>query len=500
MKSNMVVSLRNVSILDRAARLVVCVAGVAALGYTAFYIFHASSIVAALAFISTVQLIAAHWGLFESAVASIVATLCLDYFFLPPIHSLAIADPANWVALIAFLFTAITASQLSARVRHRARKAWDRQMEVERLYKLSRSLMLIDGRGGLGAQIARTLKEEGGFVEVAFCDAADGEIAFSGVDDNFIEKQVLRDVALGEASWFVWRRKSLLPPNEIVVAPVSVGGRIVGSLGAIGPPISEAALQAMANLVALAVLLASERAKEGHMEAVRHSERLKGVLLDALAHEFVTPLTSIKGAITTIRSEFPHHPDEDDLLAIAEEEVEKLNNIVNDSVDIARIEPRRTRIRRRTLPVSDLIQSSLSRMKNALDGRPVEVELPDDVSQLSADPELASLALRQLIGNAVKYSPPASTIGISVAESDSMITVKVVDEGPGIPASELNAIFERFYRGSRARESLPGMGLGLSIARDIANAHGGSLKAENRPSGGAQFVLILPTAGSVNSI
>ena len=500
MKSTTLILLRQVSLWERALRLLACVLGVAAIGGAAFYVFHVNAIVCALALVLAV-LMAAHWGLFEAVVTSILAALCLDYFFLPPIRSLAIADPENWVALMAFFVTAITASRLSTGIRQRARKAWDRQMEVERLFRLSRSLMLIDGQEGFGLQIARTLAEECGFLKVAYCDGLDGQISFVGVDDSFVQRQTLQDVARGEASWFVWREASLLPPNEVVVAPVSLGGRVLGSLAAVGPPISEAALQAMANLVAIAVERARERAAEGRREAIRQGDRLKGVLLDALAHEFATPLTSIKGAITTIRSQYHHADDEDDLLAVAEEEVEKLNGIVNDSVDMGRIESGRTRVRRKTLPVSDWIQSSLDRMKNALDGRAVTVQLPDDVSPLSADPELASLALRQLLGNAVKYSPPGSKIGILVEESDSTVTVRVLDEGPGIPPNELNAIFERFYRGSRACESISGMGMGLSIARDIANAHGGSLKAENRTGGGAQFSLTLPAlVRSVRSV
>ncbi len=360
--------------------------------------------------------------------------------------------------------------------------------------------MLIDSGGELGTQIARTIKEQFGFSLVAYCDGIDGRIDSYGVEDGFIEEQSLRDIALGEASWFVWRKKSVGIPNETVVAPVSLGGRVFGSLGAVGPPISEPALQAMANLVAITVERARKRLTEGRMEAARQSERLKSVLLDALAHEFVTPLTSIKGAITTIRSEFPHPPDEDDLLAVAEEETDKLNGIISETVDMARIESGRTRIRQRRLPVSDLVQSSLARMASLLDGRSVDVEMPEHILPVSADPELASLALRQLIGNAVKYSPPASRIAISAHESGRMITLAVLDEGPGIPANELEAIFERFYRGSRAHDSIPGTGMGLSIARDIAIAHGGSLKAENRPGGGAQSSLVLPVAHDLDRV
>jgi two-component system, OmpR family, sensor histidine kinase KdpD len=496
-KSEHRVSIR--SIVNRAAKLSTCTAIVLASTYGGYYIFHISALVMNLTFVLIVLVIAARWGLVESIATSIVAMLSLSYFFFPPILSFRVADPQNWVALFAFMVIAITASRLSTGLQQKAQDAQDRQVELDRLYQLGRSLMLIDGHVDLSTKIARTLKEQFGFSLVAYCDGIDGRIDSFGVDDDSIEKQMLRDVALGEASWFVWRRKSLRRSNETVVAPVIFGGRVLGSLGAVGPPISEAALQATANLVAITIERVRKQAAEGRIEAVRQSEHLKSVLLDALAHELVTPLTSIKGAITTIRSEFPHPPDEGDLLAVAEEEADKLDSIVNEYVDMARVELGRTRIRRRTIEVSDLIQSGLSGLKSVLDGRFVEVRIPEHISSLNVDPELASLAFRQLVGNAAKYSPPTSRIEVSATESDAAIILRILDDGPGIPASELNAIFQRFYRGRRDRESIPGMGMGLSIARDIATAHGGSLNAENVPGHGAQFSLTLPAAISVRT-
>jgi two-component system sensor histidine kinase KdpD len=228
------------------------------------------------------------------------------------------------------------------------------------------------------------------------------------------------------------------------------------------------------------------------MEAARQNERLRSVLLDALAHDFMTPLTSIKGAITTVRSEYGHEPEEDDLLAVVEEEADKLGGMIDETVDMARIEPGKPRIRRCQLPIAELVRSSLDRMKSPLDGRPLEIQIPEGIPAVNADPDLMGLALRQLLGNAVKYSPPGSTIAISADTTDAIVTVRVCDQGPGIPQNELESIFDRFYRGSRARDLVPGTGMGLSVARDIINAHQGRLWAENRREGGAKFSFTLP--------
>jgi two-component system sensor histidine kinase KdpD len=228
------------------------------------------------------------------------------------------------------------------------------------------------------------------------------------------------------------------------------------------------------------------------MEAARQNERLRSVLLDALAHDFMTPLTSIKGAITTVRSEYEHEPEEDDLLAVVEEETDKLGGMIDETVDMARIEPGKPRIQRCQLPVPDLIHSSIDRMRSPLDGRPLEIQIPQGIPAVNADPDLLGLALRQLVGNAVKYSPPGSTIAISASATEDTVIVRVCDQGPGIPQNELESIFDRFYRGSRARDLIPGTGMGLSVARDIINAHQGRLWAENRREGGAKFSFTLP--------
>jgi two-component system sensor histidine kinase KdpD len=272
-----------------------------------------------------------------------------------------------------------------------------------------------------------------------------------------------------------------------------LGGKILGSIGAIGPAVSEPALQAIANMAGTAVERARQQDAASRLEAARQNERLRSILLDALAHDFTTPLTSIKGAITAVRSAYQHEAEEDDLLEVVEEESDKLTGMIDETVAMARIEPGRARIQRRQLCIINLIRPSVDRLKSLLDGRPLDIQVDESISPVSADPDMIGLALRQLIGNAVKYSPPGSTIAISAIQTDDIVTVRVRDQGPGIPHNELESIFERFYRGSRTQDSVAGTGMGLSVARDIINAHQGRLWVENRPEGGAQFSFSLPT-------
>jgi two-component system sensor histidine kinase KdpD len=461
----------------RILRVLSCLAFVMAITWVAFYVLHVNALVVGFTYILAVLVVAARWGLAESFAISVAAMLCLNYYFLPPILSLTIADPQNWVALFAFVVTALTASKLSSNAERRAAEARARGIEMERLYQLSLSLMLVDTTRDLGPQIAACVREQFRFAAVAFCDGKTGNIHTSGVDDERLEQGMVRSVAVGDAAWFVSRKKSTPVGAEIIVVPVALGGRILGSLGAVGAATSEAAAQAIANLVAVSIEHARQHIALGRMEAARRNEQLR---------------TSIKSAITVARSEYRHEPEEDDFLAVVEEEADRLGEMVTEITDMARIEPGHPRLRRRQVNVPDLIDISLRRMKTLLDGRPLNVEVEDGIAAVHADPDMVGLALRQLLGNAIKYSPPETTVAISASQTDDVVTIRVRDYGPGIPPDELDAIFERFYRGKQTQDSIPGTGMGLSIARDIVIAHHGVLRVEDMREGGAKFSLTLP--------
>lgn len=306
---------------------------------------------------------------------------------------------------------------------------------------------------------------------------------------------LLRDIASHEGCQFIWQKMST-EGDQSLTAAVTWGGKLLGSLGAVGPAISEPAWQAVANLAAITVERVRSQAVASRIEAARQGEFLKNLLLDALAHDFATPLTSIKGAITTVRSEYSHEVDEEDLLAVVEEETDRLNGMVEETVDMARIQSGRLQVRRHQLEVSDLVHASLDRMSSLLDGRPIQIDLQPDMPPVHIDAELVGLALRQLISNAVKYSPPRSRIEISGQASPGMVTIAVRDEGPGVPHTEMEAIFERYYRGTTTHSSISGTGMGLSIARDIISAHGGRIWAHNRLEKGAEFAFTLAIARS----
>ena len=476
----------------RILRAMACLAMVAGITWLAFSVLHVNALIVGFAYVLVVLVVAARWGLVESLVASVTAVLCLNYFFLPPVLSFTIADPQNWVALFVFMVTAITASRLSASVRKGAAEAQARRIEVERLYQLSLSLMLLDTAKSLAPQITSNVRRQFECQAVAFFDELTGEIHLSGGEGQGLELEVLRSIARGESVQLAQRMNDSAAKTETIAVPVALGDKVVGSLGLVAPPLSMPAVQAIANLVAVAIENARQQIAFGRIEVARQNERLRSVLLDALAHDFLTPLTSIKSAITTVRSEYNHGAEEDDFLEVVEEEADKLGEMISETTDMARIEPGNPRIRLSRLSVQDLLRPSLDRMKNLLEGRPLQIQIRKNIPDVLADPDMMGLALRQLLSNAVKYSPPETAISISATQADDKVTIRVRDRGAGISADEQEAIFERFYRGKRTQESIAGTGIGLSIARDIVSAHQGKIWVENSPEGGAEFAFTLP--------
>ncbi|RPI15724.1 MAG: sensor histidine kinase, partial [Acidobacteriales bacterium] len=233
----------------------------------------------------------------------------------------------------------------------------------------------------------------------------------------------------------------------------------------------------------------------GKAEAARQSEEMKSAMLDALAHEFKTPLTAIKAAVSSLLSDNSASPAHKELLQVAEEEADRLTWLVNESVQVARIEAGRMELRKQPQAIAPLIHEVLGRMTGALESRIVEVRTSNDLPPVPADRELLLIVLRQLLDNAAKYSPPGSPIVVGASEEKGAVVVTVTDRGPGIPQADLNRVFEKFYRGPHARQSVPGTGMGLAIAREIVRGHGGELKVVSCSGQGSEFSFALPLTG-----
>jgi len=259
-----------------------------------------------------------------------------------------------------------------------------------------------------------------------------------------------------------------------------------------GGAISDAALHAIVNLAAIAIERAHAEDLAARMEAARQSETMKSMLLDALAHEFKTPLTSIKAAATSLLDEGPEAQCE--LAAVIGEETERLNSLVNETIRMARIEAGELKLQERPEQFRQIVDSAFEKLKILLEDREIRIDIPESLPAVLADAELVELTVRQLITNALKYSHPESPITVVAQTDGARMKIAVRDSGPGIPDKERSRIFEKYYRGTNGSERIPGSGLGLSIARDILRAHGGEIWVESTPAGGCEFCFTLPLA------
>jgi two-component system sensor histidine kinase KdpD len=440
-----------------------------------------------MTFLLAILGIATGWGLFEAVVAAIASVASFNFFFLPPRFTFYLTDPQNWVALLAFLVTAVVASRLSTGVKQRALEAMRRRDEMERLYELGRALMLIDEHSPTASQIAQRIAQVFDAVGVAVFDRSTDQIYRTGTIE-WISDSKLRDVAVQATAFHA-------AESNVAVLPLSLGRAPVGSLAIYGGSFSDTALHAIANLAAIVMERALAEAAATRMEAARQHEAMKSMLLDALAHEFKTPLTSIKAAASSLLDEA--FSTQKELVTVIEEEADRLDLLVSETIRMARIEAGDLKLDRQPQAVEDLIVSALRKLRSLLQDRDVQIEAEPNLPQVSADSELIGLTLRQLLTNALKYAAPESTIIIRARNADSLVKISVKDFGPGIDNRHQRRIFEKYYRVQDQTDRIPGTGMGLSIARDIVEAHGGNIWVESAPGQGSEFFFTLPVAGKM---
>ncbi|MBS1831620.1 MAG: hypothetical protein JST65_02850 [Acidobacteria bacterium] len=266
--------------------------------------------------------------------------------------------------------------------------------------------------------------------------------------------------------------------QDLDIWPISLGGSPMGALAAVGNRASDGAVQSMLNLVAIALERVRTEEAATRAEASRQSEEFKSTLLDAIAHEFKTPLTSIKAAATGLRMIDPTAKlEHEELTSIIEEEADRLSQLVTEAVKMAEVDAGKVRLRRGDVTAGALLDAA----KTVFDGRGadrIQAFGKHWDTRLVADKDLLNLAIRQVLDNALKYSTAATAVVCECGVEGGFLTIRISDEGPGIPERDQERIFDKFYRRANTRDSVSGTGLGLHIAREIARIHDGDLFLE----------------------
>ena len=453
----------------------------------------------ALALLLIVLGIATFGRLWIATVTAVTATLAFNFFFLPPLGTLTIADAQNWIALFAFLVVAVIASNLSAAVQARAREAIARRNEVTRLFDLTRDVLLTTETTGAIEALARHVARRFELSRVAICLPGDqGWRVYQGASEDLtIDSQTL-DMALAKARGVVEfdaRQRAygghvrVGPNQDISIVPLRHGTKAIGLLAASSSTIDIGALDALAGVVAIAIERAQFLAERDAAELVRQKADLASALLASLSHDLRTPLTAIRVAVENLREELPPEERREQSRA-AISELSRLTRLVQDILDMARIDAAAIRVDRDWVTAEEVVDAAMAYVRPTLEGRPLRVNAAGDL-EVEIDPRLASGALSHILENAAQYSPAGREIAVDARVDHDGLHISVTDQGPGLDAGELEHLFERFYRGQSARQTTFGTGMGLSITRGLLAAAGGRVWAENVPGGGAKFSLVI---------
>ena len=447
---------------------------------------HANPTTVALSLLLLILLMATEWGLRYAVVFSLVATVCYNFFFLPPVNTFTIADPQNWLALFAFLVTAIIASRLSQRARNEADDARARERELEVLFQLSRELLQTDSISTLLSSTPFAVVSVTG-ARLGILYLLDGDRIYrAGLDEvSEVEIPHLRQLAT--------TLTAVTCVGDEIEIPLHSGVRPRGLLVLRGASLSVKTSEAIGGLVSLAMDRAQALENVARGEAAKESERLRTLMIDSVTHELRTPLTSIKGAATTLLAGGVNAENSQELIAIIDEESDRLNRLVAEAVEMAQLDTQKVRMHFAPVNVQELVERARHACVVADEDHPVKVEIPATLV-VRADAEFLQKVVCNLLENAAKYSKPHSPITISAVTAGESVAVSVADRGIGIDPTEQALVFERFYRARSQSETTVGTGMGLAISRSIVEAHGGEINVTSQPGHGSVFTFSIPAA------
>ncbi len=457
-----------------------------------------------LVFLAAVLWSATRYGLYTSLFASILSALSYNFFFTAPLYSFSIADPSQVLALIFFCIAAVLTSTLTARERLSMLTAREQAKTTAEMFVFSRKLAGIRKLDTLMAatatQVANMLKVDAvmlvpqpGSAELKQMASAPSASAIDSAD-------------MAAAAW-CWdknqptgRGTDTLPGARRLFMPLRTGQGKVAIIGVsrdapnfLLTPQERRLLDALADLAAVATERIRLAKDVDQARMMAETEKLRSALLTSISHDLRTPLASIIGSISSLRSYGTLYDEDtrDELLATAQDEAERLNRYVANLLDMTQLDAGALEPKRQPCDISDLVGAALRRTQKQLATHTVKLSIPATFPLLNLDDVLMEQVLVNLLDNAAKYTLPASEIEVTASRHKFTIVIAVRDNGPGIPDVDLQRVFDKFYRvRGPADHGRSGTGLGLAICRGFIEAMGGRIHARNRTDGsGAEFII-----------
>jgi two-component system sensor histidine kinase KdpD len=463
--------------------------------------------IVALTYLLIVLLAATLSKLWIAIASSVLAILALNYFFMPPVGTLTIADPENWVALFVLLVVSVIASQLSSSARARAQEAVARRDELSRLFDLSRDILLTTESETAHTALARSIARRFQLDYVAICLPGPERWALheAGIRSVTLPGAEL-DAALAAARGVIefdarertyGGRRDLVSPEgtRVGLVPLRLGGRAIGLLASAGRPVEAGTLDALAGIVAIAVERTQFLEERKAAEIARHSGELKSALFASLGHDLRTPLTAIRVAASNLQAGWPSDEERRAQSEIVLTEVERLSRLFQNILDMARIETHAVTAGREWVTPAEIVEVAIAQVRQTIRAHRIRIEA-DHATAVQVDPRITSAALAHLLENAAQYSPAGTTVAVEASADQTGLTIAVRDEGPGIADADLPHLFESFYRGREARLHSIGTGMGLAITRGMLAAEDGG----SGPRTGRRAQFTIAVAGATRPV
>jgi two-component system, OmpR family, sensor histidine kinase KdpD len=463
----------------------------------------------AMLFLLAVMVSAAWDGARPAILASVLAIALFDFVFVPPYYTFAVADASYVVTFAVMLVVALSISRLAARIRGQADAAREREQHTAALYALSRRLADARNASDLAEAVSGQVHETfGAPATVLLPDDAGGFAALAG------GPAAPGAAAQGVARWVLEHGQpagigtDTLPGADALYLPITSSGHALGVLRVecrdarwARDPIERQLLEAIADQAGIAFERAALAARSEQEQMATQAERLRTSLLSSLSHDLRTPLAGIEGAASALKDGAEGlSPEARAVLAqTILEEARRMMRLVSNLLEMVRVESGALQVQQEWQSVEEVIGVALLRLEERLRAHPIHTDVPADLPLVPMDGLLVEQALVNLLENAAKYSPEGATIEVTAALDAGQLVIGITDRGPGVSPGEEERIFEKFYR-STVHEQVGGAGLGLTIVRAIALAHGGRVWVEPRAGGGSVFRLALPLGGTPPSL
>jgi two-component system sensor histidine kinase KdpD len=457
--------------------------------------------------------VAARFGRGPSILASILSVSVFDFLYVPPRLSFAVSDAQYLITFAVMICTGLIISTLTARTKHQAHVARQRERRSSELYALSRELSQKRDMEELAEILVRHVTSAIEGQAAVLLPDAEGHLldpthfCTRGTPAKSEMRYPVPGNDLGIAQWgYDHRQKSghgtdTLASADAIYFPLNALRRCIGVLGLrpkdarqLSIPEQMHLLESFVNQAAIAMERVQLALAAQTADTQIASEQLRSTLLASISHDFRTPLASIIGATSTLLDDASTNLEPSrrrELLRSTLDESQRLHRLVGNLLDLTRLTSGPIELKREWVAIDEVIGAVLNRLRDTIGKREIRLQIPDDLPLVRCDEVMIEQVVFNLVENALKHTPPESPVRITVKAWPAVMEVSVADSGAGLPAGEEQLVFDKFHRGRR-EAAQSGFGLGLTICRTIVDAHGGQISARNLPEGGAEFRFSLP--------